>query len=63
MDSVKISKGNILFAEGETTHTEDSHKYTLDGFRALAAEAGFIPRAAWTDPDRLFSIHWLEATQ
>ena len=54
---------DILFAEGETTHTEDSHKYTLDGFRALAAEAGFIPRAAWTDPDRLFSIHWLEATQ
>jgi dimethylhistidine N-methyltransferase len=50
----------ILFAEGETTHTEDSHKYTLDGFRALASEAGFTPRAAWTDPDRLFSIHWLE---
>jgi dimethylhistidine N-methyltransferase len=52
----------ILFAEGETTHTEDSHKYTLDGFRALASEAGFTPRAAWTDPDRLFSIHWLEVT-
>ncbi len=54
---------DILFAEGETTHTEDSHKYTLDGFRALAVEAGFSPRAAWTDPDHLFSIHWLEATQ
>jgi dimethylhistidine N-methyltransferase len=53
---------DILFAEGETTHTEDSHKYTLDGFRALAAEAGFTPRAAWTDPDHLFSVHWLEAS-
>jgi dimethylhistidine N-methyltransferase len=54
---------DIVFAEGETTHTEDSHKYTLEGFRALAAEAGFTPRAAWTDQDRLFSIHWLEASR
>jgi dimethylhistidine N-methyltransferase len=60
---VRLLGQEIFFAEGETTHTEDSHKYTLDGFRALAAEAGFTPRAAWTDPDHLFSIHWLEATR
>jgi len=60
---VRLLGHDILFAEGETTHTEDSHKYTLDGFRALATEAGFKPRAAWTDPDRLFSIHWLEAAR
>jgi dimethylhistidine N-methyltransferase len=60
---VRLLGQDILFAEGETTHTEDSHKYTLDGFRALAAEAGFTPRAAWTDPDHLFSVHWLEAAR
>jgi dimethylhistidine N-methyltransferase len=51
----------VLFAEGETIHTENSHKYTVDGFRALASEAGFIPRATWCDANRLFSLHWLEA--
>jgi dimethylhistidine N-methyltransferase len=51
----------VCFVEGETIHTENSHKYTIDGFRALAAEAGFTPHATWSDPDRLFSLHWLEA--
>ncbi len=49
------------FAEGETIHTENSHKFTLDGLRALATRAGFTPKAAWTDPERLFSVHWLQA--
>ncbi len=59
--SATVAGEAIAFAEGETIHTENSHKYTLDGFRALAAEAGFKPRALWCDPDRLFSLHWLEA--
>jgi dimethylhistidine N-methyltransferase len=60
---VRLLNHEIAFAEGETTHTEDSHKYTVDGFRALAAEAGFTPRAVWTDPAKLFSIHWLDAPE
>ena len=51
----------IEFAQGEPIHTEDSHKYTIESFREMAARAGFNPRAVWTDPDRLFSIHWLES--
>ncbi|HEY0301079.1 MAG TPA: L-histidine N(alpha)-methyltransferase [Rhizomicrobium sp.] len=51
----------VEFAEGEAIHTEDSHKHTLDGFRALAAEAGYVPRKVWTDAARLFSVQWLEA--
>lgn len=47
--------------EGETLHTENSYKYTLDGLRELAARAGFGPGPVWTDPDRLFSVHWLRA--
>ena len=49
------------FEEGETLHTENSHKFTVDGLRALAEKAGFRPAAVWTDPERLFSVHWLQA--
>ena len=49
------------FAAGEAVHTEDSHKYTIESFREMAARAGFRPRAVWTDPERLFSLHWLES--
>jgi dimethylhistidine N-methyltransferase len=53
--------GEVLeFALGEAIHTEDSHKYTLDSFRALAAEAGYAPRHVWIDADGLFAVQWLE---
>ena len=58
--SVTLSGRDILFAEGETIHTENSHKFTVEEFRALAREAGFTPRAVWCDPANLFSVHWLE---
>lgn len=58
---VRVCGRPIAFAEGEAIHTEWSHKYTIDDFRTLAAQAGFSPRAVWSDPDRLFSLHWLEA--
>ncbi|RYF81569.1 MAG: L-histidine N(alpha)-methyltransferase [Comamonadaceae bacterium] len=51
------------FEEGETLHTENSHKFTIEGLRALALRAGFGIGPVWTDPDRLFSVHWLPAAQ
>jgi len=47
--------------EGETLHTENSYKFTVDGLRALAARAGFRPGPVWIDADRFFSVHWLQA--
>jgi dimethylhistidine N-methyltransferase len=47
------------FGEGESMHTENSHKFSVEGFRALAARAGYVPGPAWCDAQRLFSIHWL----
>jgi dimethylhistidine N-methyltransferase len=58
---VRIGDGFVDFDEGEAIHTEDSHKYTIESFRALAWEAGFVPRQVWCDEQRLFSVHWLEA--
>jgi dimethylhistidine N-methyltransferase len=49
------------FQHGETIHTEDSHKYTVESFHALAAAAGWRAETVWTDPDRLFSVHYLVA--
>jgi dimethylhistidine N-methyltransferase len=50
---------NLL--EGESLHTENSYKFTIESTRALAAEAGFKPGPVWTDPERLFAVHWLQA--
>jgi dimethylhistidine N-methyltransferase len=58
---VALCGRNFEFAEGDTLHTENSHKFTIDSLRALAAQAGFRPGPVWTDPQRLFSLHWLQA--
>ncbi|MBO9513402.1 MAG: L-histidine N(alpha)-methyltransferase [Variovorax sp.] len=59
--TVTLDGQRFRFEEGETIHTENSHKFTIEGLRALAVRAGFRPAAVWTDPERLFSVHWLQA--
>jgi dimethylhistidine N-methyltransferase len=49
------------FEEGETLHTENSYKFTVEGLHALASRAGFRPGPVWIDSQRLFSVHWLHA--
>ena len=46
------------FEEGESIHTENSYKYTVEEFQALAGQAGFSPVKVWTDRDGLFSLHY-----
>jgi len=58
---VEVAGEDIRFAAGETIHTESSHKYTIDQFRLLARTGGWEPTAVWTDAQRLFSLHFLEA--
>ena len=60
--SVRIGGDRVGFARGESIHTENSCKYTLDGFADLARSAGYDPVASWTDPANLFSIHALKIT-
>jgi dimethylhistidine N-methyltransferase len=54
LDDVEIS-----FRAGEPLRTESSYKYTIAEFQALALEAGFQAKHAWTDPQQLFSLHYL----
>jgi dimethylhistidine N-methyltransferase len=49
------------FDEGETLHTENSYKFTIEGLCMLAQEAGFRPGPVWTDPGRRFCVQWLHA--
>ena len=48
----------ITVADGESILTEYSHKYTLDGFREMASNAGFEVKRVWTDADALFSVQY-----
>lgn len=58
--AVQIGDHRFSFKEGETIHTENSHKYEIEEFQSLAGEAGFVSRAVWSDADDLFSIHYVE---
>jgi dimethylhistidine N-methyltransferase len=54
---VKVNGTTIDFRAGETIHTENSYKYTIESFQALARGSGWTPRKVWTDG--LFSVHAL----
>jgi dimethylhistidine N-methyltransferase len=56
---VTIGDQLIAFSEGDSVHTENSYKYSVEGFRQLAREAGWQATMVWTDPQRQFSMHLL----
>jgi L-histidine N-alpha-methyltransferase len=59
--SVNIGNYRFAFERGESIHTENSYKYSVDGFRALARSAGFSGGKVWQDAKGLFSLHGLVA--
>jgi uncharacterized SAM-dependent methyltransferase len=56
---VTVAGRAFSFAKGETIHTENSYKYTVESFRALARNAGWRWAATWTDDENYFSVHAL----
>ena len=56
---VRILSKCFEFRAGETIHTENSYKYTIESFAALARGAGWSIGAVWTDPERYFSVQAL----
>ncbi|MCH7820983.1 MAG: L-histidine N(alpha)-methyltransferase [Proteobacteria bacterium] len=59
---VNVGTEVISITAGEGILTEYSHKYTLDGFAAMAESAGFRVAKVWTDADELFSIQYCVRT-
>jgi dimethylhistidine N-methyltransferase len=49
------------FARGESIHTENSYKYSVAEFQAIAAQAGFRGEKVWIDRKGLFALHGLLA--
>ncbi|MDG2403728.1 MAG: L-histidine N(alpha)-methyltransferase [Paracoccaceae bacterium] len=60
---VSVGGQTFHFANQETIHTESSYKYSVDRFTQLAVRAGFRVTETWVDPDSLFSIHYLDASE
>jgi dimethylhistidine N-methyltransferase len=60
--TVRLLGQNFSFRAGETIHTENSYKYSLERFAALARGSGWTPRESWTDGAGMFSVHALAAS-
>jgi dimethylhistidine N-methyltransferase len=49
----------LVFREGETIHTENSYKFTVEGFSALAADADWRLVRRWLSPASEFALFLL----
>jgi dimethylhistidine N-methyltransferase len=54
---VRIDGRCFEFKAGETIHTENSYKFSVEEFQGLAAQAGLASLQVWQDDDALFSVH------
>lgn len=62
ISDAQISAGdskNIVFKKGETIHTENSYKYSKQGFTDLVEGAGFEVRECWSDDKNYFAMFYL----
>jgi dimethylhistidine N-methyltransferase len=59
--AVTIAGHRFEFRAGETLHTENSYKYSVAEFQALARAAGFSAERCWTDAADLFAVHYVVA--
>ncbi len=59
---IEINGHSYSLSKGESIHTENSYKYSIDEFHMLARKAGFVADQVWTDENNLFSIHYLKVS-
>ncbi len=63
--TVRWPGGQRAFHQGERIHTENSYKWTVDGFSQLLREAGFSEPLVWTDAATAdagrFAVLWARA--
>ena len=58
---VTINGFKSSIKKGEQIHTENSYKYRVDEFIAMAGMAGLDHVRTWTDNDGLFSVHYFRS--
>ncbi len=59
--TVRMLGTSFSFRQGETIHTENSYKYSIERFGALARGSGWKVRESWNDDAGMFSVHALLA--
>ena len=59
--TANVGSHRFRFTAGESIHTENSCKYSVEDFQALAAQAGFRGEKVWMDAEGHFSLHGLVA--
>jgi len=58
--SFHVAGRTITMAAGETIHTENSYKFTIESFTALADRAGWRVGAQWVSRDPAFAVFLLQ---
>ena len=59
--TVRVSGQPFTFKAGETLHTENSHKFTLEGFAEMAAASGWALEDQWVSAEPGFAVVLLRA--
>ena len=54
--TLRWASGERALAAGERIHTENSYKYTVEGFDRLLRDAGFTRTTYWTDEPQWFAV-------
>jgi dimethylhistidine N-methyltransferase len=54
--TVRVAGHSFTFRQGETIHTENSHKYSREAFTRLALEAGWAIEAQWIDAETPYGL-------
>jgi dimethylhistidine N-methyltransferase len=53
---VRVAGRTFAFAKGETLHTENSYKFTVERFANLAREAGWTLETSWLSEEPAFAV-------
>jgi L-histidine Nalpha-methyltransferase len=59
--TVRVGAAAIRMLRGDFIRTEYCHKYTVEGFASLAAQAGWTLRDGWSDENQWFRVQLLAA--
>lgn len=59
----EVAGQHFTMKQGETIHTENSHKFTRRSANTLLLAGGWTPRKRWTDGEGRFSLILAEATE
>jgi dimethylhistidine N-methyltransferase len=57
---IQLKNRVFVLEEGETLHTENSYKYSIEKIQTIAAKQGLRPGPVWTDPNHWFGLLWFD---